>query len=122
MPLEDTTPYSFSASRATAEHLSPNELSWVLTLNVDTCDLSEPAATFLTTTHISKARKLQERMLSNRVAAHNSRKRKKEKAETLEETVKKLQEINKELLEQVRTATLENDMLKANLRCMGVQH
>lgn len=61
-------------------------------------------------------------MLSNRVAAHNSRKRKKEKAETLEETVKKLQEINKELLEQVRTATLENDMLKANLRCMGVQH
>jgi hypothetical protein len=117
MPLEDTTANSLCAFSATAEHLSPTELSWVLTLNLNAPDLSDFSATFSTTEHTTKARKHQDRMLSNRLAAYNSRKRKKALVQTLEDTVKQLQETNQELLEQIRIATLENNKLKANINC-----
>lgn len=118
MPLEDTTANSLCAFSDTGEHLSPTELSWVLTLNLNAPDLSELSATFSTTEHSSKAKKRQHRMLRNRQAAYDSRQRKKTHVQTLQDTVKKLEETNHELLEQIRIATLENNILKANINCV----
>ena len=87
----------------------------MLTLDLNTPDFPDPGATVSAPKHTTKAKKQQDRMLSNRQAAHNSRQRKKTHIETLEAAVKKLKETNQELLEQIRSATLENNILKANI-------
>lgn len=120
MKPKNATPRFMPTSDSDAA-LSPSELSWVLTLNVNvhapesTLDVSASGATFSAPQNLSKWQRQQARLLSNRRSAHDSRQRKKSIMQTLENTVKELELQNADLLAQLKEATLENTMLKEGI-------